>query len=533
MSLILENMKEIDMNNKAVIKSFYWAAEKGYFKIIKLLLYHRIDVNIQNQDGYAPLHAAVRLFGITKKMERFALNEEQRGTFEIVVAYCGTNITQVPLSFVLGFYVSLVMSRWWDQFQTIPYPDNMALLISAGIKGNDEHCRIIRRTLGRYACLSFAATLALISPKVKKRFPTLQHLVDAGLMMPDEKKIMQGLTDEYPNYPQFWLPLAWASNIAARARQEGLIRTDVGLNSILQEINIFRTKCGGLLNYDWINIPLVYTQVITIAVYTYFLTSVIGRQLVKEREDILYFPFLAVLEFFFYMGWVRVAETLINPFGEDDDDFDVVWMIDRHVQVTYLIVDKIHEDYPQLMQDQYWNTLVPKQLPFTVASEKYREDIPQSSTANMNITEVDAEISLSPKGPEHDSIRKRSPSIIKRLFGSQREHPHSTLKDNYHLTTITTEEKPGSKQDRDTIDTPTATLVTPQSSREDDIEDGAGEVVDFEKLKKLRQMLIKQKVIKYMDLMRQHTIDEEDKIINNIIHVGPGENEEETPEKKE
>ncbi|KAI4463365.1 bestrophin [Holotrichia oblita] len=185
---------------------------------------------------------------------------------------------------------------------------------------SDEHCRIIRRTLGRYACLSFAATLALISPKVKKRFPTLQHFVDAGLMMPDEKKIMQGLTDEYPNYPQFWLPLAWASNIAARARQEGLIRTDVGLNSILQEINNFRTKCGGLLNYDWINIPLVYTQ------------------------------------------------------------------------VTYLIVDKIHEDYPQLMQDQYWNTLVPKQLPFTVASEKYREDIPQSSTANMSITEVDAEI---------------------------------------------------------------------------------------------------------------------------------------------
>lgn len=55
------------------------------------------------------------------------------------------------------------------------------------------------------------------------------------------------------------------------------------------------------------------------------------------------------------------------------------------------------------MQDQYWNTLVPKQLPFTVASEKYREDIPQSSTANMNITEVDAEISLSPVCDLHKS----------------------------------------------------------------------------------------------------------------------------------
>lgn len=33
------------------------------------------------------------------------------------------------------------------------------------------------------------------------------------------------------------------------------------------------------------------------------------------------------------MGWLRVAETLINPFGDDDDDFEVVWMIDRHVMV--------------------------------------------------------------------------------------------------------------------------------------------------------------------------------------------------------
>lgn len=60
--------------------------------------------------------------------------------------------------------------------------------------------------------------------------------------------------------------------------------------------------------------------------------------------------------------------------------------------MTYLIVDKIHEDYPELMQDQYWNTLVPKQLPFTIASEKYREDCPQLSTAKLNITEVDAEV---------------------------------------------------------------------------------------------------------------------------------------------
>ena len=124
-----------------------------------------------------------------------------------------------------------------------------------------------------------------------------------------------------------------------RARKEQKIKDDFGMKMLLEKVDNFRGQCGMLLNYDWVNVPLVYTQVVTLAVYTFLMSTLMGHQYLdpaKKYDNFkvdLYFPIFTFLQFFFYMGWLKVAETLINPFGEDDDDFELNYLIDRHIKV--------------------------------------------------------------------------------------------------------------------------------------------------------------------------------------------------------
>ena len=79
---------------------------------------------------------------------------------------------------------------------------------------------------------------------------------------------------------------------------------------------------------------------VTLAVYTFFLASLMGRQFLDPVKNYpghtmdLVVPVFTFLQFFFYMGWLKVAEALINPFGEDDDDFESNFLIDRNLQVS-------------------------------------------------------------------------------------------------------------------------------------------------------------------------------------------------------
>lgn len=56
--------------------------------------------------------------------------------------------------------------------------------------------------------------------------------------------------------------------------------------------------------------------------------------------------------------------------------------------MSYLIVDEMHHDHPELVRDQYWDEVFPQELPYTAAAaaaESMRNTHPLPSTANIAV----------------------------------------------------------------------------------------------------------------------------------------------------
>uniref|UniRef100_A0A1I7W7A8 Bestrophin homolog n=1 Tax=Heterorhabditis bacteriophora TaxID=37862 RepID=A0A1I7W7A8_HETBA len=59
-----------------------------------------------------------------------------------------------------------------------------------------------------------------------------------------------------------------------------------------------------------------------------------------------YVPIFTILQFLFYVGWLKVGEDLMFPFGADDEDFEFNYILDRNLEMAYLIVDELHNQVP-------------------------------------------------------------------------------------------------------------------------------------------------------------------------------------------
>ncbi|XP_059143722.1 bestrophin-4-like isoform X2 [Physella acuta] len=358
---------------------------------------------------YKELTIFITLYALISLVYRLALTPDQQKVFERIVMELRTASSLIPLSFLLGFYVTFIVNRWWQQFINVPWPDRkmaplnqfITLLLpdrtlfvmATYLHGFDDKSRMMRRSVARYVLFGLILICRAVSVSVMKRFPTIDHIVEAGFITKEEADLYEKVQCRYL---KFWVPMMWANQVLVTARREGRIQTDFGLRMVIEYLADFRDKCSLCFVYDWITVPLVYTQVVTFATYSYFAVALLGQQYLDISkkypgyEGDYYIPGFTILQFLFYMGWLKVAEQMINPFGEDDDDYDINWLIDRHTSVAFCLTDQCYGKHPNLIKDPFWDDLV-ADVPYTESSlGSFRPNF-LGTTSNLERPSLDVE----------------------------------------------------------------------------------------------------------------------------------------------
>lgn len=77
------------------------------------------------------------------------------------------------------------------------------------------------------------------------------------------------------------------------------------------------------------------------------------------------------------------------------------------LKAGYMIVDEMHEEHPELLKDQYWDEVIPKDLPYTLASEQYRKEEPKGSAEHYKVKESDSLYANVILGTHHNHSQHR------------------------------------------------------------------------------------------------------------------------------
>lgn len=61
------------------------------------------------------------------------------------------------------------------------------------------------------------------------------------------------------------------------------------------------------------------------------------------------------------------------------------------MQISYVIVDEMHQEHPEMLKDQYWDEVFPAELPYTAATKQYQTGPPLHSAEPLMVSRHEAE----------------------------------------------------------------------------------------------------------------------------------------------
>ena len=223
------------------------------------------------------------------------------------------------------------------------------------------------------------------------------------------------------------------------------------------------------------------------AVYGFFLSCLFGRQYLvnvappngtettfgEEFDGVI--PVYTLLQFFFYMGWLKVAEQLINPFGSDDDDFDmkfgkIIWEDQEVAEAPYTKEAAEHKKAPFLgstanLGDNDDAPFLPMESLYEIAGKSNKAAFNEDFLDSMNSLGVRRRLVSQRTEENHRGVTDSGLELDGKRFDSPNEF-NNPVHSNSYLGS-------GSTYSRSRIANPyTKPNYSPQYSRENTVQFG-------------------------------------------------------------
>lgn len=290
---------------------------------------------------------------------RELMDSSQRLNFLAWCNYCDSfsSYISTPLSIAIGFFMSTVYSRWWEQWNTaIGWAEPLAYHLVSVLPEATELQHKQRCTIFRWVQASHSLTYIDYAGTYNQVVHDVAQLTARGLLTEEEARLIRERGENAP----YDLPLVWAHTMLNHIDSQDTKR---GASFALQMVELRkellanRMKDATLRGFDYIPVPIPQLQTISFAVYAYFVINLFGRQFVMDvdRDDPrvaaykmasvndYYCPFLSLVELGFYFGWLKCVSLIFDPFADAGYSFNLLEIEAGVIKRVHTIFEQVHQ----------------------------------------------------------------------------------------------------------------------------------------------------------------------------------------------
>jgi len=226
-------------------------------------------------------------------------------------------------AFLLGFYTSLTVSRWWrlrtDGIGNIwSATSQLSLFLSQFVTKDKETLDAVRR----YARASMAIVFLKRKFGAQQLYKKLDTLVDEDILFPDEVNLLRSYNNNLAE--SIW---TWVAHIVADLNEKGKIKGEVMLNFLMERVNLGRGGAALIGAQMGTPIPLPYIHLIgfLVKIHNLILGLSLGFIMGCQWDDNVFARFLLPVKVFciplLYNAILLVNAGLADPFNGEVNDF--------------------------------------------------------------------------------------------------------------------------------------------------------------------------------------------------------------------